>query len=110
MELDLIFELRLHLDVDNHFSLLREFNGISNQIYNDLAQAAGVADDGIGNVGLHVVGELQSFLVSTKAEWLQGVTQAVAQIEIDRFDIQLSCFDLGIIQNVVDQGKQGICG
>ena len=52
--------LRLGFDGQDHLTVLGELDGVPDEIRDDLAQAAGVADQGGRHVGTDVVGQLQS--------------------------------------------------
>ena len=50
------------------------------------------------------------FLAAMRREQFDQVFHHYARIEFDRFDLELAGFDLGEIQNVVDDGQQGVGG
>ncbi len=105
---DLLLRPRLHVDPEHHLSPLGELDGVADQVDEDLAQAAGVAREGIGHVGRDVVGELQPFLVGAQGERGHGVVQGIAEVEVDEIQVELAGLDLGEVEDVVDHGQQVI--
>jgi len=49
---------------DDHFTLVREFNGVADQIHQNLAQACDIADQNFGDRIIHDVSQVQ-FLFSS---------------------------------------------
>ena len=45
-----------------------------------------------------------------QGQGFHGFRQAIVEIEVDRVEIQLAGFDLGKVQNVIDQTQQRISG
>ena len=91
-----------HLNFQRDFALVREFDGVPNQVHEDLAQSAGVSSHGFGHVGSDFAQQLQPLFVGSYRQSFQCRLQTIAQVEIDSLDIDLSCFNLGEVQNVVD--------
>ena len=63
----------------NDLAVFRELDGVADQIDEHLAHAAGVADDGVGNVRLDVVDQFQPFWRARTPKRLQGFAQAFAE-------------------------------
>ncbi|HWO39898.1 MAG TPA: hypothetical protein VNO32_64850, partial [Candidatus Acidoferrum sp.] len=57
------------------------------QVDEDLAEAAGIAFNYLGNFGRDFIQKFQSLFVGAQRERLQGGFQAIAQTEIDRFRV-----------------------
>src|ERR1700730_5780266 len=93
MEFDAVIRPRICPDVNNYFALLRELDGVTDQIHNDLSQTSGVPHECVRDVGLKIVGEFQPFLVGSQTQCFQRVAKVVAQIELDRINFQLLGFD-----------------
>ncbi len=85
-----------------------EFDGIADQVDQDLAQAAGVADQACGNGRVDVAGECDFLGDGRVAEQCQGVVQDFGRGEGNVFDFQLAGFDLGKVEHVVDQPEQAV--
>jgi hypothetical protein len=73
-----------------------------------LLQPERVADQVPRHVVGNVAGQFQSFLVRASAQHAHGVGQRVSQIEADVAQVHLAGFDLGEVQDVVDDRQQGI--
>ena len=52
---------------DKNLAPYCELNGIANQVNQNLANPAGIANKDLGHIRLHFVDELQSFLLSAKS-------------------------------------------
>ena len=57
----------------DHLALVGELDGVADQVEQHLAQPAGVADQGVGHVRLHVADQLQPLLVGPHGQGPQGV-------------------------------------
>ena len=99
---------RPHLHADFYFPSLGEFDRVTDQIHNDLTKPGGVSDDGIRDIGSHVKNELQAFLLRLHRKCLDDFTQTLPQIEAQMIQFHLARFDLGKIQNVVEQRQERI--
>jgi hypothetical protein len=93
-------------DSDENLAALGELDGIANQIKEHLAEAAGIADKGIGNIGGCVKGKLESLLLRADGASFQDLLQAVSKLERNQLDVEFSGLNFREIQNVVDDGKQ----
>jgi len=93
----------LVFDGDEDFAGFGELDGISDEIDQHLANAPRVTEQCRGNVRLNFVIECQALLLGAKTERLHGFRQYFMQIERDRFEVQLTGFNFGEVQNVVDE-------
>src|SRR5579863_3413127 len=57
---------QIHLDLECHLSLFREFQGVAYQVENDLAQASGISSDERRNVRRDFAEQLQPLLIRTQ--------------------------------------------
>ena len=96
----------MHAHVDGDLALLGELHGVAAEVHENLAQARRVALDEIGHGGIDVRGELQALAVRLDGEQARHVFDGVAQVELDVLEIELAGFDLGEVENVVDDGEQ----
>src|ERR1700722_5755918 len=101
--------LRTALDFDDYFAALREFHGIPHQVDEHLSYSAGITRQIIRHIGSDSPRQFQSFLMGSETERLQCVSYALTQRKVRNIQIQFSCFNLGEIENVVDQAQQGSC-
>jgi hypothetical protein len=81
------------------------FSG-ADQVEHDLAQAAGIADHVRWQLGRHVADQFQSLLPGTQGQGLEGFSHSAADVESDFLDRQLAGFDLGEIEDVVEDCQQ----
>ena len=94
------------LHLHDHLSPLRELDRVADQVNQDLPQAAGIADEGVGNVLVDVAGQLQPLLVGPQRQRGRRLFHAVAEAEFDLLDFQLAGFDFGEVEDVVDDRQQ----
>ena len=94
--------------VDEDLAALGELDGVADEVDQDLAEAAGVADQGVGHVVGDVEGQLQALLVGPQAERPHRVAQAVAEVERAGVELELARLDLGEVEDVVDHRQEGV--
>ena len=90
----------------DHLPGVGELDGVADQVEQDLPQPAGVADQGVGHVRLHVADQLQPLLVGPHGQGPQGVADRRPQREVGRVQLQLAGLDLGEVEQVVDDAEQ----
>ena len=94
------------LHAHDHLPGVGELDGVAHQVEQDLPQPAGVADQGVGHLRLHVVDQLQPFRVGPHGQGPQGVTDRRPQREVGRVQLQLAGLDLGEVEQVVHEAEQ----
>ncbi len=95
-------------DLDGDLALVGEFNGVANEVDQDLPQAGDVADQNFGNGVVHDISQIQPFLGGLGGQQVQRLFDAGVQLKGMAFQIQFPGFDFGKVQNVVDDGQQGV--
>ena len=75
-----------------------------------MAQPGHIADDGCGDVAFEHVGRVQMLVDGARSHEIQRRLHALAQIERLRLDVHAAGFNLGKIEDVVDDGQQRIAG
>jgi len=105
-----IARCRVEIHPEGDFPALRELEGIAHEIEDDLAQPRRIAADRGGHVRRHVIGQLEALLMGARRQRAHGLVQGVAQVEVDRLDVELAGLDLGEVQDVIDQCLQRVRG
>ena len=100
----------LQTDLEDHFALLGELDGVADQVDHDLAKAAVVADDHPRDVGMDEAGQFQALRGGGDGERFHRVAQAFPQVEGLALQHQFSGLDPGEVEDVVDHGEQGFPG
>src|SRR5688572_20609250 len=95
------------LSLDHYFSLMRELDGIPDQVDQYLAQTARTASQLRGKIRIDQTSHLQPLILCALGEGIGYIFYGVAKAEIDRIQRQLACLNSGEIQNVIQQSKQG---
>ena len=85
-----------------------KFDGVGQEICQDLPQAAWIAHDLETFELLCLVDIHQTLAFSRKGEHLVDIADNDIQIKLDVFNIQSSTLDLGKVEDVVDNGKKSI--
>src|SRR4029077_7410540 len=89
----------------NNLSAIGEFDRVSGQIDQNLAQPHRIAHQMIGDACRNICNELQTFLIGADAKRFEHPPNAIAQTEISRLELQFSGFDFRKVENVVDQAE-----
>src|SRR5208282_1930732 len=84
-----------------------ELDGVADEIGHHLADSAAVADEVAGNAGRVIEQEVEFLFRRLGGKHFADIFDYQAKIECDGFDLQLAGFDLGEIEDVVDDGEQG---
>lgn len=83
-----------------------EFQGIANQIDENLAKAGGIPVDERRGVFGDLPADVDGFFVGDRSEELQSVFQALFGRKFETFEFELAGFHFGEVQNVVEEMKQ----
>ena len=86
--------------------MLGEFDGIADQVDQNLTQPAGVTHHSHGHIGVNIAHQLQAFGMRPHGQRPEHFADGAAQVERDFLDQQLARFDLGEIKNVIDHREQ----
>jgi len=87
--------------------MVGEFEGIVGQVDQNLAQSQGIPHQRAGNVGVGAEQNFDTFLFLGFDRHQRGqILHDGIQIEINGLHVQFSGFDLGKVQNIVDNSKQ----
>ena len=97
-------------DVDHDFAVAGKLDGVADQVAEDLADADGVAVDGFRHVGRDAATQFQVLAVRPLGEQLDDVLDGLVQVEVQAFQLETPGLDLGKVQDVVDDGQQGLAG
>jgi hypothetical protein len=73
----------LPLSGNHDFAEVGELDGVAHKIDDNLAEAAGVPQNGFGGIGLDFVDEFETFLVSAEPQRLHGFAKALAEVKGD---------------------------
>src|SRR5215469_2699646 len=110
MQIDGRLTLALTLNVQHHLTFVGELDGITHKVDDDLSQTNRVAEDTIRQISLNMAAQFQFFLMCARGKQAHCVFEGVAETEVSLIEIELPCFDLREIEQVIDQGEQGIGG
>ena len=110
MQLDTIAVLRHGLDAHHNFALVGELDRVIAQIDEDLAEPQWIAPQGRWHIRRRTEQQLQALVLGFEAHQIGQVVHHIFQVEVDGFHAHLAGFDLGEIENVVDDAQQVFTG
>ena len=87
--------------------LIRELHCIAGKVRQHLTQSQGVANQGLWHIRTHGKQHLQlAFVASADGYQIPNAIKYVLEVEGNRLHLQLTGFDLGEIQDVIDNPQQ----
>ena len=87
-------------------AVFSELNGVTNKIVEHLLKAQRISNNRAGYLAVNVDKEFQSFLFNRRQEKASHCLQLFFEIERYGLDVKFTGFDLGIIENVVEDAKE----
>src|SRR5271157_1872494 len=105
---DLPLGYRLHPNLQNDLPPVGEFDGIAEEVGQDLAEAQGVADHAVRGVGADVQSQLHLLPVRPRTERLDRLAETLAQAECGWLQVEPAGLDLGEVEDVVDDPQEQI--
>ncbi|MGB0127277.1 MAG: hypothetical protein WBP72_06525, partial [Rhodocyclaceae bacterium] len=93
-------------DLQDDIAALSEFDGVAEEVHQDLAQPNWVASHTRGQLRSNPSQEFQALCLRTLGNHLAHFIDQIAQDEIDFVEFQLARFDLGEIEYLVEGGQQ----
>ena len=101
-----VLSRQLHLD--ENLTALGELDRVADQVDDHLPQPSRIAERDARHVRQHVADQLEPPLLGAQRERLEEIRKMIAHGERERLELQLACFDLGEIQDIVEQVQQGV--
>ena len=99
---------RHHLQDD--MAVVGELDGVADQVHQDLAQAAGIAVYALRAVGGEIEHQLHLLVDGRGHQQVADLVGGDLKIEIQRLQLEPAGLDLGEVEDVVDDGQQGLAG
>src|ERR1700690_2053969 len=99
---------RVHHCFHSDFTRMSEFDGVSDEVKNDLTDPGGIAAHHFWDLRSQFKEQLETFFICTHGESSKRGFEAIAQAKVFRFKIDFPGLDLGEIKNIVNYGKEGI--
>ena len=96
---------RLKADRGGHFTPGGKLDGVAGQIENDLPEPGRIGHHLLGDIGVDFADQFDALFVSADGYGTQGLLQQLVDTERHRIDLQPPGFDLGKVQNVVDDSE-----
>ena len=91
---------------DENLALLRELDGIVDEVHQDLAQLVAVSTHTFRHIGMNELNELEPFLCGVSLERYHDVLDHTPQVEGDRCQFHLARFDLRDVKDLVDDEEE----
>ena len=102
-----LFLCRVPFHVDDDLAIGGKFDGVADQVDDDLPQPTGVSNQPVRDVFGNAASQFQSLAVRPNGQSVGGIIEVVAQVEVDRVQVQLAGLDLGRVENIVDHRPAG---
>jgi len=106
----LMVERMIHDDFEGDLAVPGELDGVADEVEENLAEAGGVADEDIGDVGGDVAEQLKVFLVGAESEGFEGEVETLADVEGAEVEFDAASLDLREVEDVVDDDEEGVGG
>ena len=94
----------------DHAAFFGEFDGVADQVGEDLLESQGIAHQGLGDTGVDVHQELDAVFGHLGMKDVHHPVEDLVQHEGPGFKGHLFGLDLGEVQDIVDDAQQGIGG
>jgi hypothetical protein len=104
---DMGFGLGLEADAGDDLAMVGEFDGIDDEVGDDLTEAAGVAAELGGDIGIDEEHEFDVFFFGAVGEEFDGAFGGGEQIEVEGFEVEFTGLHFGEVEDVVDDGEEG---
>ena len=108
VQADFLGSDRLGIDVHEDLPRFGELDRIAEQIDQHLLDAAGIAAQMIWDFRCDAAGDLQSFLRRSQHHHLSGSRHAFRNAKVHALQLQLARFDLGKVEDVIEQPQQNV--
>jgi hypothetical protein len=95
-------------DLDDHFPLMRELDGVADQVDEDLPQSGHVTDNDPRDAVVDHVGQVEVRFGSLGRQQVQGFLDAGVKVEGVLLQFQLARLDFGEVEYVINDGEQGV--
>ena len=99
---------RRRVDRQDDLALLGELHRVRQEVQHDLAEAPGVAEDRLGQVRAHRVGQLDALLRGRRRDHVERALDATRERERLGLEVDLAGLDLREVEDVVDDREEGV--
>src|SRR5262245_26246398 len=90
-----------------HLAFFGEFDGVVDQVQEDLPEPAGIAGEQCRSHEINMTDKVKTLVLCFTRHQVYGVFDGGTQVKVQDLQFQLPGFNLGKIQNVIDNGQQG---
>ncbi|OPZ57101.1 MAG: hypothetical protein BWY87_01697 [Deltaproteobacteria bacterium ADurb.Bin510] len=97
-----------HFDLEAHLASFGELDGVADQVHEHLADATGIAAQAGRQVLRMQDVQLEALLLGAVAHDVLDLAQEPGQVEVEVLERHPAGLDLGEVQDVVDDGQQGL--
>ena len=94
--------------VDEHLAFFGKFDGVGHEVHQDLTQPAWIAAQPTGHFIMNQRRQFQAFGAGALGEQFECVFNHFRYAELFRFKSQLAGFNPGEVEDVIDNGEQGL--
>ena len=87
---------------------MSELNSVTDEIDNDLPESGDITNQDFGDGVIDEIGQVETLLGGFGRKQVQRLLDAGVQLERMPFQFQLARFNFGKVQDVINNGQQGI--
>ena len=95
-------------NLDHDLAFVGELNGIADEIDEDLTKAGDVADEDFRDGIIDDIRKVEVFLSGFGSQEFECLFNAGVEFEGMMFQFELAGFDFGEIEDVIDDGQEGV--
>ena len=110
LQLDAVLKLFLDRHDQHYLAVIGELDRVVDQVDEDLTETQRITHQVRRNIGLRGDQELELLVLSLVTHNDGEIVERIFKLKFGLLDIQLAGFDLGEVQNVVDDAQQGLGG
>ena len=96
----------LHAQRNADFAALGELDGIAEKVDQDLTQSSRITEKVRHRCRIDIHDKLKPLLRRAQCHGIDRLVYDFPDVELDNFQFELACFNLGHIQDVTDEIKQ----
>src|ERR1700730_10379360 len=100
--------LALDFHLERYFSVIGKLDCVAKQIDDHLPKPAEIADQRFRHFWSHLTEKFQALFVRAYGNRSECCFQAISYPEIQSFEVNFPCLDLGEVENVVNHGQEGV--
>jgi hypothetical protein len=104
---DIGIVLGFDADADDDFAVVGEFDGIDDEVGDDLAEPAGVTLEHGGEVRIGKEDQFDMLFFCAVSEEFDGAFGGGEEVELERFEMEFTGLHFGEVEDIINDGEEG---